>query len=357
MGGRPRRLRGARRRRAPPTALGRSRSRSAAALAALAIGLSPAGAKVGDLVSDVVGIGEQDAKPALRSLPAAGELLVESEQGAVDRARRRLEAAARRLRRGELVAARALRRGRRRPGAARASSPTATCAGRSPRRATVHDPRWARDRGRHPDRLPQRRRPLGRRRRRQRRSDCVARDVSPVPPAWRPPPPESKLAPGARRPAHVLTYVDGSETDVRTVDVDTGERRADHAPSDRRAARPRLPSASTTGSEPGDLAPTARRWRRIDHVRAGATELVVIPRRRRRARSSSPPVASSPARPGRPTAAGCSSAGRPPTSGCSFRPSAPDRWSRSTRSPSSSTRAAPAPRPSPASAAGSCPQR
>ncbi len=47
----------------------------------LAIALSPAGAKVGDLVSDVVGIGEEDAKPALRSLPAAGELLVESEQG------------------------------------------------------------------------------------------------------------------------------------------------------------------------------------------------------------------------------------------------------------------------------------
>ena len=43
-------------------------------LAALAIVLSPAGAKVGDLVSDVVGIGEEDAKPALRSPPAAGEL-------------------------------------------------------------------------------------------------------------------------------------------------------------------------------------------------------------------------------------------------------------------------------------------
>jgi WD40-like Beta Propeller Repeat len=49
--------------------------------ALLAIGLSPAGAKVGDLVGDVIGIGEEDAKPALRSLPAAGELLVESEQG------------------------------------------------------------------------------------------------------------------------------------------------------------------------------------------------------------------------------------------------------------------------------------
>ena len=56
---------------------------AAAGVAALAIGLSPAGAKVGDLVSDVFSPeeGEPDAKPALRSLPAAGELLVESEQG------------------------------------------------------------------------------------------------------------------------------------------------------------------------------------------------------------------------------------------------------------------------------------
>jgi dipeptidyl aminopeptidase/acylaminoacyl peptidase len=52
--------------------------------AALAIVLSPAGAKVGDLVEDMgdaVGIGKEDARPALRSLPAAGELLVESEHG------------------------------------------------------------------------------------------------------------------------------------------------------------------------------------------------------------------------------------------------------------------------------------
>jgi hypothetical protein len=54
---------------------------AAGGAAALAIGLSPAGAKVGDLVSDVVGIGQEDAKPALRSLPAAGEMLVESQQG------------------------------------------------------------------------------------------------------------------------------------------------------------------------------------------------------------------------------------------------------------------------------------
>jgi hypothetical protein len=51
---------------------------------ALAIGLSPAGAKVGDLVHDVFSpeqAGEPNAKPALRSLPAPGQLLVQTPQG------------------------------------------------------------------------------------------------------------------------------------------------------------------------------------------------------------------------------------------------------------------------------------
>ena len=51
----------------------------AAGAALLAIGLSPAGAKVGDWVRDVVG--EEDAKPELKTLPAAGEILVESGDG------------------------------------------------------------------------------------------------------------------------------------------------------------------------------------------------------------------------------------------------------------------------------------
>lgn len=55
--------------------------RLALALAAgavlLAIGLSPAGAKVGDWVREVVG--EEDAKPRITSLPAGGEILVESD--------------------------------------------------------------------------------------------------------------------------------------------------------------------------------------------------------------------------------------------------------------------------------------
>lgn len=52
-------------------------------VAALAIGLSPAGAKVGDLVSDVFtgSPGEPHAKPELRSLPTSGRLLVQSAKG------------------------------------------------------------------------------------------------------------------------------------------------------------------------------------------------------------------------------------------------------------------------------------
>ncbi len=53
----------------------------AAGVALLAIGLSPAGAKVGDAIQEVLGIGAEDASPTLRALPAAGELLVESGQG------------------------------------------------------------------------------------------------------------------------------------------------------------------------------------------------------------------------------------------------------------------------------------
>ena len=66
----------------PAPAAGRRLALAAAAgLALLAIGLSPAGAKVGDAIEDVLGIGAEDAAPALRSLPAAGELLVETAQG------------------------------------------------------------------------------------------------------------------------------------------------------------------------------------------------------------------------------------------------------------------------------------
>jgi len=54
----------------------------AAGLLILAIGLSPAGAKVADLVGEVIHPGEEKARPKLTSLPTAGRLLVTSPQGA-----------------------------------------------------------------------------------------------------------------------------------------------------------------------------------------------------------------------------------------------------------------------------------
>ena len=52
---------------------------AAVGAALLAVGFSPAGAQVGDWVRDMVGA--EDAKPELKSLPAAGEILVESGDG------------------------------------------------------------------------------------------------------------------------------------------------------------------------------------------------------------------------------------------------------------------------------------
>jgi WD40 repeat protein len=53
----------------------------AGAVAVLAIALTPAGAKVVEAFRDVTGIGKEDAKPALTSLPAPGSLVVESPVG------------------------------------------------------------------------------------------------------------------------------------------------------------------------------------------------------------------------------------------------------------------------------------
>jgi DNA-binding beta-propeller fold protein YncE len=52
-----------------------------AVAAILAIVLTPAGAKVADVFRDVTGIGNENAKPALSSLPTHGRLLVRSPQG------------------------------------------------------------------------------------------------------------------------------------------------------------------------------------------------------------------------------------------------------------------------------------
>ncbi|MGH2976570.1 MAG: hypothetical protein ACRDLL_17150, partial [Solirubrobacterales bacterium] len=54
----------------------------AVGLVVLAVGLSPAGAKVANLFKDVTGVGHQTTQPALTSLPAPGQLLVTSRSGA-----------------------------------------------------------------------------------------------------------------------------------------------------------------------------------------------------------------------------------------------------------------------------------
>jgi WD40 repeat protein len=54
---------------------------AAGVAAVLAIVLSPAGAKVADVFRDVTGIGKQNARPALSSLPTAGRVLVSSGDG------------------------------------------------------------------------------------------------------------------------------------------------------------------------------------------------------------------------------------------------------------------------------------
>jgi WD40 repeat protein len=53
----------------------------AVALLVAAVALSPAGAKMADLVRDVVEPGAENAQPALTSLPASGRLLVTSPEG------------------------------------------------------------------------------------------------------------------------------------------------------------------------------------------------------------------------------------------------------------------------------------
>jgi WD40 repeat protein len=54
---------------------------AAAIVLAAALALTPAGAKVGDLISDVVDPGRERAEPVLTELPTGGRLLVESARG------------------------------------------------------------------------------------------------------------------------------------------------------------------------------------------------------------------------------------------------------------------------------------
>jgi hypothetical protein len=191
---------------------------AAAGAVLLAVGLSPAGAKVGDWVRDVVG--EEDAKPELKTLPAAGEILVESDDGAWivrdDGSKRRLgdydEATW--SPRGLFVA---VTEGHRLTavdpvGAVRWESP--------PQERGISDPRWSEYPGYRvayragsdlrviygdgtSDRL-------------------LADDVAPVAAAWRPAPPENLKVPGVLPGLHVLAYVRRDNT-IQIVDTDSGD--------------------------------------------------------------------------------------------------------------------------------------
>jgi hypothetical protein len=243
----------------------------AGGVSALAIGLSPAGAKVGDLVSkmgEAIGISEQDARPALRSLPAAGELLVESAQGPwivrEDGSKRLLGdyGEATWSPRGLFVAA---ADGREliaiEPGGEVRWTITAPGPVSDPRWGGIGfdtriayrggDDLWVVDGDGSDERL-------------------IARNVAAVPPAWRPPPTEGKIAP-ADVPVHVLTYVNGAGA-VRSVNVDTGVR-----VSTGRADRRRLPVSASRGGEDRALAPDGSRVARLEHV--GARDRLIVTER------------------------------------------------------------------------------
>jgi WD40-like Beta Propeller Repeat len=243
----------------------------AGGVAALAIGLSPAGAKVGDLVSEMgeaIGISERDARPALRSLPAAGELLVESAQGPwivrEDGSKRLLGdyGEATWSPRGLFVAA---ADGRELVAIEPGGEVRWTITAPGP----VSDPRWG---------------GIGFDTRIAYRSGgdlwvvagdgsderMIASDVAPVAPAWRPSPAEAKIASGGV-PTHVLTYVNGARA-VRSVNVDTGLR----VPTGR-ADRRRLPVSASRGGEDRALAPDGSRVARLEHV--GARDRLIVTER------------------------------------------------------------------------------
>jgi WD40 repeat protein len=183
----------------------------------LAIGLSPAGAKVADLVGDVVQTGEPGGHPQLRSLPAPGELLVQSDEGPwivrEDGSKRLL---------GDYDTASWSPHGIYAVvGAGRELSALDTEGNvrwTFPAPGVVRDPRWA---GSATDTriaylsgddlrvIAGDGRPAS--------DHLIARNVRPVAPAWRPIG-YSKLG----GPVFVLTYVD-RDNQIQTVDADTGE--------------------------------------------------------------------------------------------------------------------------------------
>jgi hypothetical protein len=228
--------------------------------AALAIGLSPAGAKVGDLVSDVFSNspGEPHAKPTLRALPAPGQLLVDSTSGIWivrdDGSRRRLGSydEASWSPHGLYVIA------------AKGRTLTALSTGGDvqwtfPTPGVARDPRWTGSttdtriayRSGHDLRVivgngdPA-------------TDHLVAHDVAPAAPAWRP-------------HGFILAYVAAGGA-VHAVDADTGER----VPVTRNDRR-RLSPAPSTPRVDRALSPDGMQIANVEHV--GASDRLIVTHR------------------------------------------------------------------------------
>ena len=191
----------------------------AAAVAVLAVGLSPAGAAVADLVRSVIGTEAGDPEPSLTRLPTAGEMLVESGDGVwivrEDGSKRRLgdfdEASW--SPNGLFVAATDGRQ-------LAAVDPLGEVRWAIPAPREAHDPRWS---GTDVDtRIAYRSAGDLRVVAGDGTGDAlVARDVSPIAPAWRPAP-EAKLGPELGSRTHVLAYA-ASASSVRITDTDGGD--------------------------------------------------------------------------------------------------------------------------------------
>jgi len=263
--------------REPAPTLPRRRARLALALAAVivlaaALALTPAGAEMGDLITDVVDPGRERAEPVLTELPADGRVLVESARGAwivqSDGSKRLL---------GDYDEASwsphgvyvVVSEGRQLIAVDTAGEVRWTY----PAPGIVGDPRWGG--GSVDTRIAYRSgddlrviagdgNPAS--------DHLIARDVAPVAPAWRPVG-YSKLAPTGTS-GFVLTYVDG-DREIRTVDADTGARvhttRADRervaAPSARQGVGPAISPdgssiAAIRSARSGDEVSLSRHGRR-----------------------------------------------------------------------------------------------
>lgn len=204
----------------PPPRIRRAAVAVAVAAGLLAVGLSPAGARVADLVRDVVGAG--DAEPVLTRLPAPGEMLVESRSGGVWIAR--ADGSKRHLGdfeqatwspRGLFVAA---TRGRE----LAALDPAGEVRWSLARPRPLSDPRWSEEPGyRIAYRAGSQLRVVA--------GDgtgdrLLERDVAQVAPAWRPVGPGQQKGAGPGPGTHVLAFVRRSNR-VRVIDADRGTTR------------------------------------------------------------------------------------------------------------------------------------